>query len=194
MPSTLQRSLALAVAGLLVAGAAGCAAMKQQMKGAPDGAKEIARATADISGQGGIQGTLTLIEFENDTGTAVRVIVDVKGDPSVLTPGKHGLHFHENGTCEPTFAAAGGHFDPGPHGVSSVEKNHPWHLGDLPNLMVDARGHGTLDAVTSSVTVTPGPRTLFDANGSAVIIHAEEDQHTGQKAGGGRIACGVIRK
>lgn len=186
--------LGLALAGLLVAAAAGCAAMKAHEHGAPEGGEVIARATADIAGTGGIKGTAELIEFRNDTGTAVRIIVDVQGDPKVLTPGLHGLHVHETGECAPSFAAAGGHFDPGPFGQSSVEKNHPWHMGDMPNLEVDASGHGTLDAVTTGVTLSPGPRSVFDADGSAIIIHAEEDRHTGKQAGGGRLACGVIRK
>lgn len=178
---------------LTLAAAAGCAATMRQ-PGAPDGARELARASASIAGKGGITGNATLIEFENDTGRALRVIIDVKGDPAVLTPGLHGVHFHETGECGANFVAAGGHFDPGPHGESAIDKNHPWHMGDLPNLTVDDRGHGKLDAVITSATISDGPLTLFDADGSAIIIHEQEDKRTAKAAGGARIACGVLRR
>jgi Cu-Zn family superoxide dismutase len=53
--------------------------------------------------------------------------------------------------------------------------------------------------VTTRVTLGPGPLTLFDADGSAIIIHANPDQGvTGEAksglSGGPRLACGVIEK
>ena len=50
-----------------------------------------------------------------------------------LTPGKHGVHLHQTGKCEPDFTAAGGHFDPGPASNTDPDANHPFHMGDLPN-------------------------------------------------------------
>src|SRR6476659_5663579 len=124
----------------------------------------------------------------------VHVNVHVKG----LTPGLHGIHIHGIGACGPTFAAAGGHYNPlgRSHGLLSPTGAH---AGDLPNLVVNADGVGHLDATTDRVTLTNGPTTLFDttagAVGSAFIIHAnEDDQVTDATNGnsGGRIACGVI--
>ena len=69
------------------------------------------------------------------------------------------------------------------------------NLGDLPNLVVDAHGHGRLNARTDRVTLTDGPATLFDLDGSAFIIHADvDDQVTdvGNGGSGARIACAVI--
>lgn len=118
-----------------------------------------------------------------------------------LTPGLHGIHIHETGVCEPPgFTSAGGHFDAGPFGHSTpVDANHPYHSGDLPNLEVDEAGAGQLRTTTSRVTLSENPGNLlsvFDANGSAVIVHQNAD--LGQNgligaSGGPRIACGVIQ-
>ena len=91
---------------------------------------------------------------------------------------------------------AGGHFDPGPFASSTpVDANHPFHMGDLPNLIVDNEGRGFMKTTTSRITLSPGPLSIFDDNGSAVIVHVNSD--TGQTginggAGGARIACGIV--
>jgi Cu/Zn superoxide dismutase len=132
--------------------------------------------------------------FRNFPEPDVRVTARIRG----LTPGAHGLHIHENGVCNPAdgFMSAGGHYDPGPFGNSTpVDANHPFHLGDLPNLIAGGGGVGRLRTVTNRVTVSPSPTTLFDANGSAVIVHLNPDRGitgvTGA-SGGPRIACGVV--
>jgi superoxide dismutase, Cu-Zn family len=157
--------------------------------------KATARAHATIAGEG-VTGTADIVEMAYDTGTEVEITVTAKG----LKPGLHGVHFHAVGKCEPpAFTAAGGHFDPGPAGNTDPDVNHPYHLGDIPNLRVGADGSGTLQARTTRVTVTAGPLSLMDADGSAIIIHANPDQGiTGEAksgvSGGPRAACGVIEK
>jgi Cu/Zn superoxide dismutase len=129
--------------------------------------------------------------------------VEVLAFATGLPPGQHGMHIHENGVCDPAsvplFGTAGSHFDPGPAGSNvPVDANHPYHMGDLPNLEVNRHGFGSLRAVTSRVTLSVSPAnqlTVFDTNGSAVIVHMNPDQGatgvTGA-SGGPRIACGVI--
>ncbi len=158
---------------------------------------KLPQATATIAGPG-ITGTLYLQELRPGV---VALQLAVKGDPAIFKAGNHGVHFHETGSCDATtatkFASAKGHFDPGPSGNSTpVEQNHPYHLGDLPNLEVNAKGEGRLVTVTSRAALTAGPTSLLDADGSA-IIHANPDLEksggTAAEAGGGRLACGVIR-
>jgi len=75
------------------------------------------------------------------------------------------------------------------------DANHPFHMGDMPNLRADDKGVALFDHVTSRVTVSPGSLSLFDANGSSVIVHLKEDQGTTCVTGGSggpRLACGVI--
>jgi superoxide dismutase, Cu-Zn family len=152
------------------------------------------RAHADIKGPG-VTGTADLTEVKSGDGVTVRIVVRAKG----LKPGAHGVHLHAVGKCEPDFAAAGGHFDPGPAGNSDPDANHPFHMGDIPNMTVNDNGDGGLTAVTSRVTLSDGPLSLFDADGTAIILHANPDQGiTGEPksgvSGGPRAACGVIQK
>lgn len=160
--------------------------------------QSVTVANAKIEGQG-IVGQAKFVESAPGF---VLVTIEVKGDPKILTPGLHGIHFHAVGSCESgatPFSGAGGHFDPGPNGSSTpVEANHPYHLGDLPNLVVDAQGMGRLQTTTSRISLADSPTTAFDADGTAIIIHANQDQikagGTAAEAGGGRLACGVIQK
>jgi Cu-Zn family superoxide dismutase len=154
----------------------------------------VARAHADIAGQG-ITGAADLTERRDGTFTFVEIHVTAKG----LKPGMHGVHLHAVGKCEPDFTAAAGHFDPGPYGNTDPDANHPFHMGDLPQLEVGANGEGTLDVVTTRVTISDGPVTLFDADGTAIILHGNPDQGiTGEPrsgvSGGPRVACGVLQK
>ena len=65
--------------------------------------------------------------------------------------------------------------------------------GDLPNLYVGQ--DGSAQAEVSSETPLNGEGGLKDGDGSALIIHANEDDHTTQPIGGAgdRVACGVIK-
>jgi Cu-Zn family superoxide dismutase len=163
-------------------------------------------AKADIKGEG-ISGTAEFREITAQrsgptdpkflTGTkGVEIIVTITG----LKPGPHGVHLHAVGKCEaPGFTTAGGHFDPGPASNPDPDMNHPYHMGDLPNLVADASGKASLNAFTTRVTLADGPLSVFDADGTAIIIHANPDQGiTGEArsgvSGGPRAACGVLTK
>ena len=187
--------LALA-ASVAMAGATRTLAQKPAAKAAAPAASGdgIVRAHADIKGDG-ITGTADFVETRQGNGTIVNITVTVSG----LKPGNHGFHLHAVGKCAPDFAAAGGHFDPGPAGNPDPDANHPFHMGDIPNLNVGADGRGTFKIMTTRVTLSDGPLSLFDADGSAIVIHGNPDQGiTGEPksgvSGGPRVACGVITK
>lgn len=123
-------------------------------------------------------------------------VVNIKVNGSDLTPGLHGIHIHNKGNCTgPSFTSAGEHYNPlgKEHGLLNPKGPH---AGDLPNLVVGADGKGYMNVTTKLVTLSPGPTTLFTANGTSLVIHAGTDDLITDPAGnsGARIACGVIEK
>lgn len=159
----------------------------------------IAPASANDSGaeakiydrSGNEIGKLTLDSQENGN-----VVVQVRVHD--LPPGFHGFHVHAVGECTPPFTTAGSHFDMDKH-------THGNHSGDLPVLQVNADGTGKATVNTARFAIAD----LFDADGSAIIIHANPDNYaniptryvaapdaatlaTGDA--GDRIACGVLEK
>ena len=156
------------------------------------------RAEAAIQGCGeaypGVGGRLELIERPSAEGVK---LVDVRLQVQGLPDGKHAVHIHEVGACTPC-GEAKGHFDPGPASMSSPDGNHPFHSGDLINIEV-RNGQGIMQTTTSRVTLSDGPLTLFDADGSALIIHVDPDTYCPEGeakgcAGGARAACGIIER
>ena len=164
------------------------------------------QATAEIKGctDPGISGKATLTEKTSPEGIKeVTVKMKVKG----LTDGKHAVHIHEVGACEPC-GAAKGHHDPGPFGqsrpdsagdeVPAADINHPYHMGDLINIEV-SNGVGTMKHTTNRITLSPGLLSILDENGSSFIIHTNPDTYCDEEAdlkkgcaGGSRDACGII--
>jgi Cu-Zn family superoxide dismutase len=172
-----MRSLVLAVAvGFALAG---CASM-QGMGGG---------AAADLKDKDGKSvGMATFTEVSG----GIRIVVEAKD----LPPGPHAVHIHAVGKCDaPDFMTSGGHFNPGNKQHGSLSAQGP-HAGDLPNMSVDGLGAGRLETVTDRITIAAGPNSVFDADGSALVIHAGSDDYRTDPMGnsGGRIACGVLVK
>ena len=112
-----------------------------------------------------------------------------------LAAGAHGIHLHMVGKCEaPAFTTAGGHLNPARHQHGT---NNPAgsHLGDLPNLTIDSQGRGVLSAQISG-PLSEAENALFDADGTAIVIHAAPDDYKTDPSGnsGERIACAVLQR
>jgi Cu-Zn family superoxide dismutase len=111
-----------------------------------------------------------------------------------VEPGKHGIHFHEKGSCVgPDFKSAGGHLNP-EHKEHGLENPKGHHAGDLPNLDVSRSGTVKTEFVTHDVTLGSGANSLLRPEGTALVIHAKADDQMTSPAGasGDRVVCGVI--
>lgn len=142
-------------------------------------------ATATLrNAAGATVGTVRLTE------SSVGVLVT--GSLTGVGSGTHAIHVHEVGQCTPTFAAAGGHFNPRGrrHGFRSPDG---YHAGDLPNLHVPSGGSLTFDLTLPAVRLR-GSEGLLEGDGASIVVHAAADDYVSDPAGnsGDRVACGVI--
>ena len=144
-------------------------------------------AKATLKDQAGKEvGMVQLVE----TPHGVLVKLALKG----AVPGEHAFHIHAVGKCEPPFTTAGGHFNPASkkHGLAVAEGAH---AGDMPNLHIPASGDLMVEILNGAIPLTKGkPNSVFDTDGSAIVVHAGVDDYKTDPAGnaGDRIACGVI--
>jgi superoxide dismutase, Cu-Zn family len=199
-----RRRNAIRIGALIGAAALGSAGLGIAMGNGDDGAgssSATAGATLlDASGK-----TVGRIRFREVRDDALLVRVSAAG----LTPGFHGFHVHETGTCVAPFTGAGGHHNP-------TAQAHGAHAGDMPPLLAGEDGRVRAAFTTTSLTLDG----LLDAggDGSAVIIHAGSDNlanipshyhshvpdatsttfgpDAATKAtgdAGARVACGVVR-
>lgn len=141
---------------------------------------------ASETGQGEAIGTVQFIDTEH----GLLVVPDLAG----LAPGPHAAHIHENANCGPSddgtpAGAAGGHYDPDGNGVHAGPYDDG-HLGDFPNLFVEADGRARIPVLAPRATAA-------DVRGRAVMIHAGADRYDAHGGhahgkGGPRMYCGVI--
>jgi Cu-Zn family superoxide dismutase len=128
----------------------------------------------------------------HEAGGSIRVHVEAAG----LAAGTYGTHLHTTGLCEPpAFASAGAHWNPTArqHGAENPQGSH---LGDLPNLVVDASGKGKVDYEIRGGSLAGAANPLLDGDGAAIVVHAQGDDYRTDPSGnsGARVACGVIAR
>lgn len=154
-----------------------------------DDAAQTARAQL-VDAEGNVVAVATLRET---AGHGVLIQLDAERLPA----GEHAFHIHQTGRCDaPTFESAGGHYAPRGRQHGFLVPAGP-HAGDLPNLHVPQDGRLVIEVLARDVTLRPGaPNTLFDEDGSALVVHAGADDYRSQPSGdaGGRVACGVIQR
>jgi superoxide dismutase, Cu-Zn family len=166
--------------------------------GSGAGATSGETLTANLATADGTEVATATIEFTDGFAT-VTVETTTAGE---LTPGFHGMHIHQVGSCEGDFTSAGGHFQAEGH------SGHP-SSGDLSSLQVRSDGSAKLVTTTDAFTA----EELLSGTKTAIVIHekadnfgnipAEKYQQVNGTPGpdqqtlstgdaGGRVACGVI--
>lgn len=128
---------------------------------------------------------------ENADGVTVRLLIEG------LSPGEHGWHLHEFGVCDPggaePFSSAGEHWNPTaqPHGGPDATEHH---VGDFGNLVASADGLAETEITTTDFTFEAGPTSVFDEDGTSIVVHEGRDDLTTQPSGNSdpRYACGVV--
>ena len=141
-----------------------------------------------VDAEGKSAGTVT---FNQTKSGMLHVIVEMTG----IEPGPHGFHVHETGACDAGdgFKSAGGHYaGDKEHGVGAPNGPHP---GDFPNVNVGPDGVLKTEFFTDRLTLDrEGENPLLDDDGSAVVVHGNQDDYFSQPSGeaGPRIACGVV--
>lgn len=156
-------------------------------------AQSEAAATAELrTGEGEAVGTAEFVE----TSEGVRINVEITGN---VPPGTHGLHVHEKADLSRSdFESAGDHFNPtgAEHGFDNPRGPH---AGDLENIPVAEDGTASYEYVNDRITLSAGPNSILDDDGSALIVHemtdnyrTNDDPQTGPGMSGDRIAAGVI--
>jgi Cu-Zn family superoxide dismutase len=130
-------------------------------------------------------GTLTVSE----TGSGLLTTGTLRG----LATGVHGIHLHAVGRCEAPFTTAGAHWNPAgrQHGTNNPAGPH---MGDMQNIVVSSDGSADVRVTTPGGTLH-GMNGLIDADGAAIVVHANADDYRTDPIGnsGARVACGVVR-
>ncbi len=168
------------VGALALAGAAFGATSAAAHNG---GAEQASAVLQDAGGK-----TVGFARFTEDASGTVHVNIKVSG----LSEGLHGTHVHGIGSCTSgasTFSGAGSHHNPPP------AQPHGDHAGDLPNMTVNGAGRCRLNTNGAGFTLSAGATTIFDTDGSALVVHADTDDYMTDPTGnsGGRVVCGIIR-
>ena len=189
----MKKTATVVAASGIMALSIGCAAIAQDSSHQGHGTATAAapsKVVDLINGQGQSAGRVTLKQGPS----GLLMVVEAQG----LTPGWHGIHLHATAQCEAPFTSAGAHInhaDPKvPHGLLNAAGPDD---GDLPNIFADANGVAKAELFTTRARLAgnyPG-QDLMDDDGSAIIIHANADDHTSQPIGGAgdRVACAVIK-
>lgn len=155
----------------------------------------VSSATADLKNlDGKVIGMANLQQSPHGVLVHIRV--------SDLPPGKKGVHFHAKAHCaaDTGFKSSHGHHGEaeGEHGL--LNPAGPGK-GDLGNIFVGTDGVGEMEIFKVGATIDGGDLPLMDADGTAIVIHADADDQISQPIGGAgcpdrvwRSGSGLIRQ
>lgn len=149
----------------------------------------VDKATATINGtypDTAVNGTATFETIKDGkVKMKLEITIAAKANKTVA------VHLHEHGDCADNGKASHGHWNPtnAQHGKWGSAS---FHLGDIGNVKLDAKGKGSITITTDLWTL--GGKADKNILGKAMIVHGGTDDYTTQPTGnaGSRIGCGVI--
>lgn len=151
---------------------------------------EIRTATV-IGGEGQTIGSVKMTQAPKG------MLIRVELGAGSLTPGWHGIHLHQVGDCSDVgeFKRSGGHLGMIPDGHGLLNPAGP-EIGDLTNIWAAADGSAGYEVFQANLYFDGDEKVIFDGDGTAVIIHANPDDHITQPIGGAgpRVACAAFTK
>lgn len=159
------------------------------------GVQSISANTPDVTASVALENRAgDKIGTGNLTQTPHGVLVNVK--VSDLPPGPKGIHFHSVADCDATteFKSSKGHHGEGKGDHGLLNARGPGK-GDLGNIFIGSDGVGELQFFKAGASLTGGDLPLLDVDGTAIVIHANEDDQVTQPIGGAgaRLVCGLVQ-
>lgn len=121
--------------------------------------------------------------------------VELTGEVTGLTPGKHGFHVHEFGDNTNGCVSAGAHYNPHNKEHGGPEDSVR-HAGDLGNVEANDKGVAAVNISDKQISLSG----QYSVIGRTLVVHADPDDlgkggHELSKStgnAGARVACGVI--
>lgn len=189
----MRRRKVVFAAAVMVAGIAALVGVGRAVTGESSGSQTPNDKRAHAELRDAANHEIGTVDLKQD-GDTVEIKVDIEDG---VAAGFHGFHIHAAGVCAAPFTTALGHYNP----TTATHRNH---AGDLPVLLIDEDGEAEARFSTDRFALGD----LFDADGSAFILHANADNYAniptdrydpdpdattlGTGDAGSRIACGVI--
>lgn len=149
--------------------------------------KEIATATlAETADQTKTIGSAKFYQLSDG-----KIKMDIEMNYAARADSTVAVHFHEHGDCGNMGENTHGHWNPTKENHGKWGSEH-YHSGDIGNIMLDGKGHGTVSVTTDRWSITEGD--IKNIIGRGIIVHGGTDDYKTQPTGnsGPRVGCGII--